>query len=601
MFKKLILILISFPVFFLGAEPVSREGKIQDVILYRNQALVTRVVEVDLKEGSHEIMVTKLPSEIIQNSLYAESVGADVRAAKLKITELKSDTDPKLAALDEKIEKANNDSIRLSKLIEVNRLKLSFLTKQEDFIATTEKVELSRGILNADTMKQLTLFNFDQKKELALEELKLQEDIKILQKEKDLLLRERKQLVKTSLKSIDASIFIDKIGSGKCEIRLYYLVQNAGWSPIYNFYSKLGSKTVRVEFNARIQQVSGENWDNINLTLSNATPALSALAPGLSPFRISLSNLGNSLGQEDLKSASQGVSKKMSAAYNKQIGAQSWNETQEGSWAMNSAANEYQNLELLAKDEDLNILKKDAKQNSSAPSVSFLLKSKVSFLSKTEQQLVKVEKSELPAKFYNVAIPLLTTYVFREAEIENDGFENLLEGQVSVYLDEKFVGHGEISNVAKGQSFVMGFGVDTQIRARRELYEKKEKILGGNKELSFKVRVILENFSKKPTDLRVLDRIPVEDEKENVRITLDLKNNTLSADELYQQYERTKGILRWDLALQPESAASKSKTLDYSYKLEFDKNLQVSLPSPAKADQMRTEFDEIQKMKYNRK
>ena len=46
---------------------------------------------------------------------------------------------------------------------------------------------------------------------------------------------------------------------------------------------------------------------------------------------------------------------------------------------MNSAANEYQNLELLAKDEDLNILKKDSKQNSSAPSVSFSLKSKASF------------------------------------------------------------------------------------------------------------------------------------------------------------------------------------------------------------------------------
>ena len=146
----------------------------------------------------------------------------------------------------------------------------------------------------------------------------------------------------------------------------------------------------------------------------------------------------------------------------------------------------------------------------------------------------------------------------------------------------------------------MGFGVDTQIRARRELYEKKEKILGGNKELTFKVRVILENFSKKSNDLRVLDRIPAEDEKENVRITLDLKNNTLSTDELYQQYERTKGILRWDLGLQPESSASKAKTFDYSYKLEFDKNQQVSYPTPAKADQMRSEFDEIQKMKYKR-
>ena len=580
MFAKLFFLLFYFIPFLLIADSLTKEGKIQDVILYRNQALITRVIETDLKEGSHEIIVTKLPSEIIQNSLYAEAVGADVRATKLKVTEIKTEADPRLSALDEKIEKTNLDSARITKLLEVNRLKLNFLTKQEDFIAATEKVELSKGILNADTMKQLTLFNFDQKK--------------------DFLQRERKQLAKTSLKSMDASVFLDKVGSGKTEIRLYYLVQNASWTPIYNFYSKLGGKTVRVEFNARVQQVTGENWDNVNLTLSNATPALSALAPGLSPFRISLSNLGNTLGPEDLKSASQGVSKKMSAAYNKQIGAQNWSETQEGSWAMNSAANEYQNLELLAKDEDLNILKKDSKQNASSPSVSFSLKAKASFQSKTDQQLVKVDKSELPAKFYNVAIPLLTSYAFREAEIENEGFDNLLEGPVSVYLDEKFVGHGEISNVAKGQSFVMGFGVDTQIRARRELYEKKEKILGGNKELTFKVRVILENFSKKSNDLRVLDRIPAEDEKENVRITLDLKNNTLSTDELYQQYERTKGILRWDLGLQPESSASKAKTFDYSYKLEFDKNQQVSYPTPAKADQMRSEFDEIQKMKYKR-
>jgi hypothetical protein len=78
--------LTKFTVFFiilfsvvLEAEPIAREGKIQDVILYRNQALVTRVVEVDLKEGSHEIIITKLPSEIIQNSLYAESTGHRIK------------------------------------------------------------------------------------------------------------------------------------------------------------------------------------------------------------------------------------------------------------------------------------------------------------------------------------------------------------------------------------------------------------------------------------------------------------------------------------------------------------------------------------------
>ena len=90
------------------------------------------------------------------------------------------------------------------------------------------------------------------------------------------------------IKQGETIAFVGPSGSGKTEIRLYYLVQNAGWSPIYNFYSKLGGKTVRVEFNARVQQVTGENWDNVNLTLSNATPALSALAPGLSPFRMKL-------------------------------------------------------------------------------------------------------------------------------------------------------------------------------------------------------------------------------------------------------------------------------------------------------------------------
>jgi hypothetical protein len=88
MLRKLFLISITLFSINLNAEPIVYEGKIRDVILYRNQALVTRIIDADLKEGSHEVLVTKLPSEIIQNSLYAEAVGADVRAAKLKVTEL---------------------------------------------------------------------------------------------------------------------------------------------------------------------------------------------------------------------------------------------------------------------------------------------------------------------------------------------------------------------------------------------------------------------------------------------------------------------------------------------------------------------------------
>ncbi|HMV41366.1 MAG TPA: DUF4140 domain-containing protein, partial [Leptospiraceae bacterium] len=65
MYKKSIFVFFILICINLLAEPISKEGKIQDVVLYRNQALVTRVIELDLKEGSHEITISKLPSELI--------------------------------------------------------------------------------------------------------------------------------------------------------------------------------------------------------------------------------------------------------------------------------------------------------------------------------------------------------------------------------------------------------------------------------------------------------------------------------------------------------------------------------------------------------
>ncbi|MCB1176692.1 MAG: DUF4139 domain-containing protein, partial [Leptospiraceae bacterium] len=496
--------------------------------------------------------------------------------------------------LDNELEKLRQEIAYQQKLLGVNKEKLNYLNKQQEFTAATEKIELSKGILNSQTIKDITLFQFEQRKDIALEETNIQKELKKLNKDLNLLNRKRKKLTASSPRNIEASVFLDKKENGKTQIRLVYLVNNAGWAPTYNFYAKENESKVKVEFNARIQQLSGENWNNVQLNLSNATPALSAFAPGLSPFRLSLSpgegNVGNASSGEDLKTMTKNLSKQMKAASKKQLEAKSWKETEESTWEMNQAANEFQNLELIAKGEDLGYLRSESLKDTSSPSVNYTLSSPVSLSSKRDQQLIKVNSYELNSNFYNVATPLLTSYVFKESEIENTSSETILEGPVSAYLDGRFVGKGEVSNVAVGQTFIMGFGIDTQIRAKRELIDKKEKILGGNKELTFNVRIILENFYKKPMQLRILDRIPAEDEKDNIRITLDLKGNNLSTDELYTRYERPKGLLRWDLELEPESSAAKSKLLEYKYKLEFDKNLSITLPSNQKNDQMKTEF-----------
>jgi uncharacterized protein (TIGR02231 family) len=594
--KYIFMLLINLGIY--SAE-ITSTGKIKDVVVYRNnQALITRVIELDLKEGNHEILVNKLPTGIEPNSIYAEATNADVRSARIKTEELLEENNEDIKKINSEMEQLQNEINKVNKLLSINSLNMNYLNKQEEFAVNTEKVELSKGILNSQTVKEITSFHFTERQRLALEELKLKEDLQKFSKQKDQLQRQRQQFNKSNLKNREAIIFLDKNQSGKTEIRLSYLINNSGWTPVYNFYAKESDKKIKVELNAIIAQVSGENWENVNLTLSNASKGQSSNPPVLSPFKVSL---GSGVANYDFKNLSNSVAKKMDDAYKLQSQVSNSDQSLENNWELNKAAGEMQNLELMAKDEDLNVLKRESAQVFSTPTVNYSIKGKVNLPSKTDQQMVKVDRFDLTGQFYNVSIPLLTSYIYREAEIENSTSETLLAAQANAYLDEKFVGKAEISNVASGQSFIMGFGIDSQIRARRELVDKKEKILGGNKELNFNIRISLDNYSKKAISLRVLDRIPAEDQKENIRITLDLKNNSLSKDELYERYEKQKGILRWDTKLDVDSSGNKSKLIEYMYKLEFDKNLNVNLPSNTKTEEMKNEIMEIQKMRYNKR
>src|SRR5690606_22489772 len=118
-------------------------------------------------------------------------------------------------------------------------------------------------------------------------------------------------------------------------------------------------------------------------------------------------------------------------------------------------------------------------------SIVYELKTPVSLASRADQQLVRILQAEMPSSFYHVATPLLTNSVYREAEVTNDVAEDLLGGPVQVYLDGRFVGRGELPTIARGETFVVGFGADPQLRASRELAAKTESVQGGNREMSF--------------------------------------------------------------------------------------------------------------------
>ena len=208
-------------------------------------------------------------------------------------------------------------------------------------------------------------------------------------------------------------------------------------------------------------------------------------------------------------------------------------------------------------------------------SVTYQLNGRTTLPSRADQQLIQIASLPMKAEFYKLATPVLTSYVYNEAAVTNTSQMVLLAGPASGYLAGQFVGHGDIPTVAIGENFTVGFGIDSSLRAGRELVEKTEAVQGGNRDVDFVYRLSIENFGATAAKVRLLDRLPVAKANE-VRVELTSEGSVkLSADSRYQQIERKKGILRWEVEVPAQAIGPQAFGLEYKLRLEYDKQMHI--------------------------
>ena len=67
----------------------------------------------------------------------------------------------------------------------------------------------------------------------------------------------------------------------------------------------------------------------------------------------------------------------------------------------------------------------------------------------------------------------------------------------------------------------------------------------------------------------------VMDQAQAVVVSRVSQKPELSADTLYLREERPKNLLRWDVTVQPTQNGEKALAVDYSFKLELDRQMQI--------------------------
>ena len=591
-------------------------GRVERVTVYRGQAQVTRVIDASGPAGFRELVVTDLPPSIQAGTLYAEGAdGIEIRAVRFRTRPVEQDVraevrkaDDELRTLNDQLTALNADRAR----IEEQR---AYTKRLEDFVAPTAQTELKSGVLNAETLVRLSDYIAKQRDTLGERDLELQKKIRDVQTQIELRQRERAKLTAGSSRSVnEAVIFLNKDRAGNQSLRLLYVVNNASWSPSYSARAD-GAGGLTLESYASVQQMTGEDWDNVELELSTATPRLVAKAPELNPMTIALAAEvpQDSLGYADAKAELQRQRQSLEQLRNRGKIASGSPRDEAGIPGAPGAApapsmagtggggpgglRGSEASEQAALDSSLNTLSQnevlldliagrratgDARPltpREESLSVSYALNGRTSLPSRADQQLIQIAASPLKAEFYKVAKPGLTAYVFDEARATNTSGMVLLAGPVAAYSNGTFVGHGELATVAAGESFTVGFGIDASLRAVKELVQRSENTQGGNKIIDATYELRIENFGSAPAHVRVFDALPTS-QGNDIKVTLSASKPEPVTDlALVAKIDRAKreGLKRWDVVIPPveNNGAAAPTAVIYTLRIEHDRQMRI--------------------------
>jgi hypothetical protein len=564
-------------------------SKITAVTVYQGTALVTREVTVGEGRGLVEVVVSPLPAQTIDGSLYTEGTdGIRVLSTRYRTRAVREDAREDVRAKVSEIEGLQAETRDVQQQVQVIDQNLQMLAKLENFTGATLQQLTEKGMLNGEAVIGLSKFVMESRAEKSVAKVKAEQRLQEIAKQIEFAQRQLAELTATASRTLrDAVIVVDKANAPGGRVRLNYLVGAATWRPQYRL--RAGGREqdpVSVEYLAAIEQQSGEDWGQVDVTLSTAQPQLNAAPPELLALDVTITAAGpevaGAAGSGGGGGAAGPAIRSEVARDNyvkaRQLRAQAQmdlnrNKTESGWAGNNEAAALEQTSELLAADEAQ--LKRDVGAVAEGPSVTYHLPAKFTVPSRNDQQLVEVTRLELSPEWFYKTVPVVSPHVYRLASLTNRSENVLLPGEATMYIGSDFVGRMNLPLVAIGEQFTVGFGVDPQLQVDRQLVDKSRTVQGGNQVHAYDYRIRVSSFKPNPVRVQVWDRLP-HGETEAVGVSLVKAQPTLSDDPTYLRTDRPKNLLRWDLTVEPGQNGEKAAAVSYQFRLEYARNVAIS-------------------------
>ncbi len=496
-----------------GPRTTAFRAPITEALVYPDRALITRQARVKLRPGKHTLYFPGAPAALLSDSLRAFS-GADhlvVQGVRRRLERRNEAENPEVRKLQEELRALERRRDVLRERAGRLRLDLKNIDRYAQFLNAmisrqTPAAGEDPGRWNT-TYRSLLQRRLNSQSEIQ----KADEEAARLQDQIQVVAGNLQQLRSQANQNYSVvEITVQSRAEEEAALGFSYVIPGASWSVSYALH-QLSDGKVRVEYYGVVRQETGEDWNNVELSLSTAQPARGARRDALRPLYISAIETRTATEYSQVER-----DRRQDA------------NTGEGEEPLEQQTGGYSQLER------------------SGESVIFRIPRRSDIPSSRESRRVMIaEFVETPAERYLHFAGAMQRNPAQAIRLRNSRNFPLLPGPAEAFRNSGFVGRSSLRYTAPGQNFVAGLGGDRSVKTGRAVSRRREDAgaLSSDRYFYTRIEVELKNESEGPRSLRVFERMPVSDVS---TIKVELQEDTSPG---YQETEAGSGVLRWDVEL----------------------------------------------------
>ncbi len=497
---------------------------IDRVTVYRTGAVVTRAGQVEIPAGTNRLVVRGLPASIEAKSLRVSVASAAVTLGGVEMARINEGkfTSEAERELRRRIEETNDQRQVVQDEVATAQMQLKLL---ESLAANPAGSPTKASVDGSNLGAVLTTMSAS----AATARRRVREStqqMRTIDRTIEKLKADLANVSTASRQSTEVRTSVEASAATLAIVSISYLVADAGWEWIYEARLDTKAKRITLERQGQVLQGTGEDWKDVEVTLTTAQPSGDVATPEVGSIFLTL---------EEPPSPRDAIMAKSSL----------------GMAAARAAA-----PQVLQEAQEVVVTggRRNATESATDFLVDYRVPGRTTLLADRGPRLYPIAEDAFDVTMLARIVPSARHEAHLEAAFKYNRDVPIESGSLQLYRDGAFVGEAANKAFLPGAEVRMPFGVDERIRVavHDEKSESAQRGVISRQTLrETRQRFDITNFHPAAVVVEVIDRVPVS-KHSDVRIEM-LKGAT---EPTTRDFEGKAGVLLWKFNAEPQQAVS---------------------------------------------